>query len=55
MVLLGGAVGSQDGRAFLQFGSVQVSDCMVCAEFVRVALSVIDGMKYNLKRYECGG
>lgn len=55
MVLLGGTVGSQDGRAFPQFGSVQVSDCMVCAEFVRVALSVIDGKKYNLKRYECGG
>ena len=54
-VLLGGTVGSQDGRAFLQFGSVQVSDCMVCAEFVCVALSVIDDKKYNLKRYECGG
>ena len=52
---MGGTIGSQDGRAFPQFGSVQVSDCMVCAEFVRVTLSVIDDKKYNLKRYECGG
>ena len=34
MVLVGGTIGSQAGRAFPQFGSVQVSDCMVCAEFV---------------------
>lgn len=42
MVLVGGTIGSQDGRAFPQFGSVQVSDCMVCTEFVRVTLSVIN-------------
>lgn len=54
MVLVGGTIGSQDGRAFSQFGSVQVSDCMVCAECVRITLSVIDDKKCNLKRYECG-
>lgn len=54
MVLLCGTIGSQDGRAFPQFGSVQMSDCMVCADFVCVALSVIDDKKCNLKRYECG-
>lgn len=41
MVLLCGAIGSQDGRAFPQFGSVQVSDfglygmrgfCLCCLE-----------------------